>query len=325
MPSTQENEKKSSPDDPRSIQVFVSEERTWLAITGHEPDESKVFPTEFPLLSIIASSRSNGISQTDLVRLSGQDKRSVPKRTDRLQANGYIQKRAIQLKSVRTSLCTLCRFLKPEYSDSQAPMDQHTTTQATDRVIDFNAFTDQLFEILKEYEIIARDDLKKLLGFSDHWHWKALSRALRKFERIGVLKRVKAPSQYRDTMKKLHPCVMLLREPSERDLELFHEFSRNIISEMEQKEDGEEPDENFEEEAERMPSSAVNDGTVGIVKREENVEEAGRILPSWTPDRSLYHLLFDTIDAAGTSGVSNSVSQTSNNLPHKESTLTNAF
>lgn len=116
-------------------------------------------------------------------------------------------------------------------------------------------------------------------------------------------------------MKKLHPCVMLLREPSERDLELFHEFSRNIITDMEQKEDGEEPDENFEEEAERMPSSAVNDGTVGIVKREENVEEAGRILPSWTPDRNLYHLLFDTIDAAGTSGISNAVSQTSSDLP----------
>ena len=204
-------------------------------------------------------------------------------------------------------------------------MDQHATTQATDRVIDFNAFTDQLFGILKEYEIIARDDLKKQLGFSDHWHWKALSRALRKFERIGVLKRVKAPSQYRDTMKKFHPCVILLREPSDRDLELFHEFSRNIISDMEQKEDGEEPDENFEEEAERIPSSTVNDGAVGIVKREENVEEAGRILPSWTPDRSLYHLLFDTIDAAGTSGISNSVSQTQRPPSPKGSTLTNTF
>ena len=291
--------------DPRAPRVFVSKERTWLAIAGHEPDETKVLPTEFALLSIIALGRANGIPQTDLVRLSGQDKRSVPKRTDLLQQKGYIQKRAIQVRSTRTSLCTLCKFLKPEYLAGQASADQQQAgaTGPENRVIDFKVFTDKLFDILREYKIIARNDLKSHLGFSDAWRWKVLSRALRKFERIGVLKRVKAMSQYQDTVNKFHPCVMLLRDPSERDLELFHEFSPNLFSSLGQKGDVDEPDEDYEEEPER-----ANAGTVGMVKREESVEEAGRVLPTWTPDRNLHHIILDKVDAAGLSGIGNHVS-----------------
>lgn len=296
-------------DVARGARVYVSSERTWLAIAGHEPDETKVLPTEFALLSIIASQRASGIPQTDLARLSGQDKRSVPKRTDRLHAKGYIQKRAIQLKATRTSLCTLGRFLKPEYLASHEPTDLgFEETIQEDRVIDFNVFTDKLFEILREHKIISRDDLKNLLCFSDRWRWKALSRALRKFERIGVLKRVKAMSQYQDTMYKFRSCVMLLREPSKKDFELFHEFGLNLFTNMGQKEDVDEPDEDLEEENERDISSATNEGTVGMIKREESVEESGRPLPTWTPDQNFHRLIFDAIDKAGKSGITNHVS-----------------
>ncbi|KMU81479.1 hypothetical protein CISG_09050 [Coccidioides immitis RMSCC 3703] len=90
-----------------AFRVFVSQERMWLTITGHKPDNYRIFPLEFTLLSIIASHKSRGVVQGDLVRLSGQDKRSVPKRTDTLQQKGYIEKKAIQYKGARTSLCIL--------------------------------------------------------------------------------------------------------------------------------------------------------------------------------------------------------------------------
>ena len=282
--------------------VFVTEERTWLAVAGHEPDETKILPTEFALLSIIASSKSSGVVQTELVRLSGQDKRSVPKRTDRLQTKGYIQKRPFQFKSIRTSLCILPKFSKSEYM-AEAPTNRGAET--TDRVIDFDAFTDRLFEILKQHGIIAREDLKKILGFSDRWRWKVLSRALRKFERIGVLKRVKAMSQYKDTMNNSYPCVKLLREPSGKDLELFHLFSRNLMGQKE--EDADEPDDDLEEETGR---NSANEDTLGMIKREDNVEESGRVLPIWTPDRNLHHMIFNVIDAAGANGINNYVSPT---------------
>jgi transcription factor C subunit 3 len=269
-------------------------------VAGHEPDETKVLPLEFALLSIIASHKSNGIFQTDLVKLSGQDKRSVPKRTDVLQEKGYIEKRAIQIKSVRTSLCVLRRFSKSDLSGAGTAGGQD------ERLIDFRDFNDKLFAILREYKIIARTDLKSALGFADPWRWRILSRALRKFERIGVLKRVRASSQYADDMKKLHPCVMLVREPTERDYELFHEYSQNIYTDLEQEdglellEDGAGPADAGED-----FTSAGADKAVGMVKQEGDVEEAGRTIPAWSPDRNIHNQIFDLVDQAGTSGITN--------------------
>ncbi|PTU17290.1 hypothetical protein P175DRAFT_0487634 [Aspergillus ochraceoroseus IBT 24754] len=286
------------------IRVFVSKERTWLAITGHEPDETKVLPMEFALLSIIASRKSSGIAQPELIRLSGQDKRSVPKRTDVLQQKGYIEKRAIQIKAARTSLCTLRRFLDQGNASTERPTVQNLDAGIdANKMIDFASFTTRLFEILREYQIISRNDLKGLLGFADRWRWRILSRALRKFERIGVLKRVKALSQYADTQKKFHPCVMLVRDPTEKDFELFHEFSKNIYSSLEQGGNAEFEEDIDGENATQEPSSG---GALAVVKREEDVEFSGRTLPVWSPDRNIHNQIFELIDRTGTTGSTNS-------------------
>ncbi|RDH31158.1 hypothetical protein BDQ94DRAFT_172267 [Aspergillus welwitschiae] len=287
-----------------SVRVFVSKERTWLAVAGHGPDETKVFPTEFALLSIIASRKHNGIAQTELVKVSGQDKRSVPKRTDVLQQKGYIEKRAIQVKSTRTSLCTLRKFLTPEHAPVDRETGQNSNATKQENMIDFKEFLDQLFQILQEYQIISRNDLKQKLGFEDHWRWRILSRALRKFERIGVLKRVRALSQYADTLKKFHPCVMLIREPTERDFELFNEFSRGILSNLEQEDNLDIEDDMEQDGTSQSPLQPDSNGTVGLVKREA-VEEAGRILPSWSPDRNIHNQIFETVDQTGTDGITN--------------------
>lgn len=286
----------SSAESVSYVRIFVSNERTWLAIAGHEPDESKIPKAEWGLLSVIASYKSKGIAQTELVRVSGQDKRSVPKRTDALAVKGYIEKRAVQVKSARTSLCTLRRFL-PTAADK--PSDEQAPSVSEDKaLIDFDVFTNNLFEILKKFGIISRNDLKKALGFNDHWHWRILSRALRKFERIGVLKRVSAESQY----GRYHPCVMLVREPTERDIEKFHEFTR--ISMIKDDEGAEDEDMEIET-VERTP---VADKDAVVVKTEENVVDAGRDVPCWTPDRNLSNQIFDVIDKTGTTGITNLVS-----------------
>ncbi|KAL1982046.1 hypothetical protein VTN96DRAFT_1816 [Rasamsonia emersonii] len=287
--------------------VFVSQERTWLAITGHEPDESRVLPTEFALLSIIASRKSQGIVQTELVKVSGQDKRSVPKRTDALQQKGYIEKRAVQVKASRTSLCTLRKFVPetPTFSATETPADRGPKPKhEPGDIIDFKVFIDRLFGILKEYKIIARNDLKRILGFADGWRWRILSRALRKFERIGCVRRVKAQSQYQETMKALHPCVMLIREPTERDLELFHQDSKILFSNLEQENDNNaELEDDVDADPTKQGPPATNaDGSL-VVKQE--VVEGGRTLPRWTPDRNIHNLIFDVIDSAGTSGRTN--------------------
>ncbi|KAJ5166011.1 hypothetical protein N7492_006307 [Penicillium capsulatum] len=285
----------ASNEDPSSpIRIFVSRERTWYAIAGHEPDETKVPASEFELLSIIASRKSRGIPQTELVRLSGQDKRSVPKRTDSLQKKGYIQKRPVQVKSARTSLCTLGKFVK-------SLRDPNATAKvpAAD-TIDFQAFTKEIFEILRKHNgIIARNDMKRLLGFEDRWRWRILSRALRKLERIGVTKRVKAASQY----EKLHPCVMLIREPTEKDIESFTEFSRESFGAVDDQGD---LDEDMDLDANQRTTS-VDSGAVQTT--EQRIVDTSRTVPSWNPDRNIHNQVFDIIDNAGEEGITNIVSE----------------
>ncbi|KAJ0419002.1 hypothetical protein BJY00DRAFT_172852 [Aspergillus carlsbadensis] len=297
--TAQESQTLETGDGP--LRVFVSEERTWLAITGHGRDDTKVLPMEFALLSIIASRGPSGITQPELIKLSGQDKRSVPKRTDVLHKKGYIAKRAIQIKAARTSLCTLRRFLGSEYLAVGNPANEAGTDGV--KMIDFGAFTDKLFGILREHKIISRTDLKESLGFSDHWRWKVLSRALRKFERIGVVKRVRALSQYANTMRKYHPCVMLVRDPTEKDIAMFHDFSIHMYSDIEQSGDVEFDDDAEADDSTREPSSSRN---FGEVKAEQDVEMSGRAVPSWNPDRCIHNQLFDAIDRTGTAGCTNS-------------------
>lgn len=289
-----------TPDLP-PLRIFVSEERTWVAITGHPPDESKVLPLEFVLLSVIASRRSKGIVQPELVKLSGQDKRSVPKRTDALQRKGYIDKRPVQTKTARTSLCTLQRFYRHPTSDETKEEPQ------SKNMIDFGSFNTSLFDILREHQLIARNDLKQLLGFDDHWRWKVLSRALRKWERIGVVQRVRAESQY----ERMHPCVKLLRDPSEQDLALFHEFNFEVLNKHGVRTKGTsrltpDRDHAMETEAPSKRSPSPEDGRMDLIK--EHVGESARIVPCWTPDRTLNNQIFDIIQRTGTTGITNQVS-----------------
>ncbi|EGE04229.1 hypothetical protein TEQG_03260 [Trichophyton equinum CBS 127.97] len=278
--------------------VFVSLERTWLSITGHEPDSTRVLPLEFALLSIIASRKEKGIIQSDLVRLSGQDKRSVPKRTDLLQEKGYIEKRAIQYQAARTSLCTLNKFagLGPgQLSYDPSSVVEPGSKSTTNKIIDFTVLREKLFEMLREYKVITRNDLKEKLGMQDRWHGKILRRAIRKFEAIGCIRRVRAVSEYSNAMKSLHPSVMLIREPTEKDIKLFHEDSKGLMSSLEQL------DADLDEEQGQeivVDPSLEGDSTNYVV-------DVGRIVPQWTPDRTITNLVFDTIHQSGTRGISN--------------------
>jgi transcription factor C subunit 3 len=315
--SNASEDQESNPNHAESIRMFVSGERTWLAVAGHPPDESKVVPLEFALLSIIASHKSRGITQPDLVKMSGQDKRSVPKRTDALQRKGYIDKRPIQTKSARTSLCTLRRFLHTATESSDQPQEQEYQPAAEGAkptaMIDFDSFNNQLFGILREHGIIARDDLKRKMGFKDRWRWKVLSRAIRKWERIGVLKRVRAESQY----EKLHPCVKLERDPTPTDLELFHEFNFEVLSKHGVEKAGAAipvgTAQGAHLESSLKKSPTPGEGDMDLIKEEgdnalDKAEPARRVVPSWTPDRNLNNQIFDLINETGTTGITNMVS-----------------
>jgi len=91
--------------------LYASQGRMWQALTGHGIDLKKVPSMEFVLLSLIAAHGAAGIRQPDLITLSGQDKRSVPHRTNELARKNYIAKYPVQVNKMRTSLCIHTMFV----------------------------------------------------------------------------------------------------------------------------------------------------------------------------------------------------------------------
>ena len=102
-------------DEPNSSvtapRLYTSQNRVWQALTGHGIDLKKVPSMEFVLLSLIAARGAAGITQPELIAISGQDKRSVPHRTDELARKNYISKYPVQSNKMRTSLCIHTKFV----------------------------------------------------------------------------------------------------------------------------------------------------------------------------------------------------------------------
>lgn len=159
-----------------SLRVYTSQGRIWSAAAGHAPDYSRIPRLDFALLSIIAARRGKGILQTDLVHVSGQDKRSVPRRTDRLHENGYIEKKAVYVKGLRTSICILNRFANGgAASKQQARADgDNDGRDMADRslvlkenlktsVVEVEVLLQSVIDIVRESQIITWDDLKRRL------------------------------------------------------------------------------------------------------------------------------------------------------------------
>ena len=140
----------TQPPPPRVslLKVYASQDRRWYAAAGHGPDLERIPALEFACLSIIAAHGSNGILQPDLVKISGQDKRSVPVRTQNLHNKGYIVKKAMLFAGNRTSKCTLKRFA----NDAPLPQSIFSAIETPLR---------QVFDVLKDAKLMTWDDLKK--------------------------------------------------------------------------------------------------------------------------------------------------------------------
>lgn len=276
--------------EPEELRIFVSEERIWLAIVGHLPDTSRISPFEFALLSIIASKKEKGIIQPDLATASGQDKRSVPKRTDMLQARGYIEKKPVQYKSMRTSLCILRKF-----AGNAVVATDHS--EDAREVIDMEAFLEDIFACLRQYKLISRNDLREHLMSKGRYRLRILARALRRLEVIGCIRRVKAFSQYTRMMHRVL-SIELLREPTESDRKKFLEHTRAITS-LADKDDADDVEAEEEQGDEAETSNSRSKQVVKMSKRP---------VPQFVPGvTTLPNLLLKIINESGTKGMTNMV------------------
>lgn len=139
--------------------LFASQNRIWQALTNHDIDLKKVPSMEFVLLSLIAARGANGITQPDLTQISGQDKRSVPHRTNELARKGYIVKNPVQAGKIRTSLCVHTKFISQSHFLSSGAVED--VFQEGTFVL--SGFVHLLYSKLKDAGIVPTRDIRKKL------------------------------------------------------------------------------------------------------------------------------------------------------------------
>ncbi|KAI9671497.1 MAG: hypothetical protein M1817_003548 [Caeruleum heppii] len=301
----------NAPDDeskPEKVRVRASQDRIWTALTGHGMDWARVPRFEFNLLTAIASYGAKGVTQPELGRVTGQDKRSLPKRTDMLHSKGYIVKRPIFIKNFRTSHLVLRRLAGstiPDQDDASAathekedPPEQRPWTGSSMDVI---AVLRATFEELKRTPIITYNDLKKNLGiFYLPWQANMFARSIRKLEYSGYVKRTYAASMY-SFGDHVHRCVKLIREPLPHEWEVLWDRNKELFrNDAVQTNDNSKADAGEEEDDEIVTAGADRDN-VGAIKE---LQEVARILPQWRPEKPIANQLFDLIHASGLQGSS---------------------
>ena len=184
--------------------IVVTEERMYQVLCSHAKDPAKVFKSELVLLSIIASHQSTGILQPDLVKASGQDYRSVPKRTDRLARDGYIEKRAVETMNPAGPNAKTSRLVHHKYvsrGTQELVFQAHHETDVSESsvhnvLIVFQPAVKSIFDVLRTEKLLCRSDLEAAIHVMNPWEISILARLIREFEAYGCVRLVQATSDH---------------------------------------------------------------------------------------------------------------------------------
>ena len=280
-------------DGPR---MSVSIERIYLAICGHGPDPTRVFPMEYALLCTIAATRHNGILQGELGRTTGQDKRSVPKRTDALQAKGYIVKRTAWIGGHKTSRLILRRFADQRYSSGAGG---ETTYTLRDVAL-------QVFATLKENSFTTQDDLAMALSMTDPARSHVLSQVVRCLVQKKCLKKVRVAKGPGSSSDDLKVCIQTVREPVDSDWQKSEGDILDLSIEVDNALDTVRMEFNQADDDDAA-GAAVDDNAHAPAQSSSVREPSGR--PAWNPDRLLPNVLHELTTVAGEEGITNAIAR----------------
>ncbi|OTB06067.1 hypothetical protein M426DRAFT_319142 [Hypoxylon sp. CI-4A] len=215
--------------------LHVSEERQWKTLAGHGPDLKRVPLFEWKALVDIASVREKGILQGDLVRLSGQDKRSLPTRTDALAKKGYIIKQPVLLRGCRSSKLWLARFAESAEKGrdgldlnkvdlSQATLVKDLTpvpfsTYWNGGKLDYIALAQGFNAVLRAWGMMRYADMRAKLDVHQVPQMRALAKTSRWFTTIGAVTFVAA--RFENGQRLYKDCIKFVREPTADEWRVF--------------------------------------------------------------------------------------------------------
>ncbi|KAK1828336.1 hypothetical protein QBC39DRAFT_313084 [Podospora conica] len=289
--------------------IFPTEELLWQTIAHHGVDYKRIPVLEWKCLVGIASSRYEGILQSDLRRLVDQDKRSLPKRTDSLAKKGYIAKRTIIANKMKTSKLWLLRFapVEPENTKTKTGLDlaPETLTMSLDPVpwhvrwtgdgVDVEAHARTIVAIVKAWGVLRYCDLRSKMGVGGQTaRMKTLAKACQRFVDMGVLKYTAAA--FAGARKIFKDCLKFIREPT---MDEWQEFLAT----------GKKTSVYSDASRHRQPKSnaLALTGKPGqnTANKNQGPVTTIRVFPGWSPDAPLTQFVFEVVRSAGATGASN--------------------
>ncbi|KAM0813544.1 hypothetical protein AB5N19_13539 [Seiridium cardinale] len=319
----------STKTDPSSVtsrdeaRLLLSEERQWKVIAGHGPDYKRIPLFEWRALVAIASVGDAGILQGDLTRLTGQDKRSLPTRTDSLARKGYIIKQQTTLRGCRTSKLWLAQFAnnaKADVDRQGLPLEAlnitaEEITRSWDPVpfshyfnttqIDYYAISQAFLAIVKAYQAMRYCDIRTKMDVNSRVpQMRALAKTSRWWSRVGVVRF--EPMQSGKGGKLFKDCVKFIRDPTNDEWTKYRSMPKANLkipsSRLRSKN---------KSAAATAKSAAVQQQESG--KKSQSKKPTSRKLPSpsliqlsaWSPYKPLTSTFFDIIKRGGSQGSSN--------------------
>ncbi|KAI9709575.1 MAG: hypothetical protein M1820_003335 [Bogoriella megaspora] len=286
-PSTATDTGSAREANDKRFRLFAGQDRVWRALTGHDADWRMVPKLELDLLSIIASSGPKGILQNDLVVRSGQDKRSVPHRTDRLNTNGYIEKHRVLARSSHTSVCIHQRFSGQANKDPDAenPVDADAQEVFRDGMFFYVPLFRTIFSLLGDHDgVMTMEDMRKHLEIWGSRHKnRTFHRLVGRLEALGCLQRVRVKDV--ENPERRYNSLKLVREPTETDLRDFIAFGKKYDKE------------NVGDDSLMSQSEEVDK-----LNEEDESNPTSRLPPQWTPEIPHANFLHDMIEKGGPRG-----------------------
>ncbi|TRX89542.1 hypothetical protein FHL15_009586 [Xylaria flabelliformis] len=304
--------------------LFVSEERQWRTVTGHGPDLKRVPLFEWRALVDIASVKEKGILQGDLVRLTGQDKRSLPTRTDALARKGYIIKQPIVLRGGKSSKLWLAQFSeyakeheeregldydKLDLSKSALTSDLHPVPfcdKWNGETIDYLALAQAFVAIVKAWVLIRYCDARAKLGVEERVRqMRALAKTCRWLTNIGALSFVGA--KFAGSNRLFKDCVKFIRDPSPAEWSHFRATpkTRMVVPSGRIGKRGEASRAVHASQAGGSRSKSTAKKPQGTKSRSDPTSYASIIPSPWKPQKPVPNTAFEIIKRAGSQGTSN--------------------
>ena len=281
LPIAKKQSKSQKSRDPGGPRIRLKQERLYETICGHPPDTRRVAPLEFELLAHIAATRSDGLLQGELVRLSGQDKRSVPKRTDALHQKGYIVKVPVFHRGNRTS------HLKLKKSAAFITTDGGPVQQRGSTIRDVIRRT---FDILANKDLVPQTGLGQALNLQTPAQSMILQKVVRRLEKLKWVKRVRTAVGPSATSSDLQYFVQLVRLPDHEDL---REFDNEKLALDQTVEDMITIDDTGA--ARPLDTSAIGESGDSLIPLHKSSK--------WNPDRSISNIMLEAVKSAGAKGL----------------------